>query len=546
MSSNEVQIPKLYDDIMFIKGGNAAGEYQLRVLRKWSVFNSVFPGNVESVDMVMIDMNGHKIQATIPNLLLCLFDNLIDEGNVYVLSNLSVTYNLHEILGSYNRYMLVFNVNTKVNLSSSSSIAHYGMSLIGSDNVLQLSERFKYLVDVIGVITFIRHNKNYFDDGTISTTVSFKLTDHRNSYDCELCGDYVDLFRVLMENQPLGLPIVVLQFAKITMQQGSIVVQSVDHVTRLYVNPVIHESIQFKTGLILALNQTRRLLGNCPTDKSVGFRFDVSYQFKTISELMDDPQTGIFIVNARIVDMIELNPWWYPVCRCDIIVESYLGAYFCENCHATEFSAVPKYRVKMVLEDETGACFIEAYDHVMLPISLVDPNNPILPEAFFPRAFDSVMGKSIVLILHKTVHIDKFLDPVYEVRCVSDDPQVMNFYASIGLCRIPSKIVPNLIDPECNLMKKKVYRPPVTSTERLLDEYLGPVYRRNPPCDDAESSSAAAGKSRLVRQCSSSLFVLDSLNECEGFHITMEYSIDNISRFSVCSLMFRNDVVIVY
>ncbi|PNX87180.1 hypothetical protein L195_g043266, partial [Trifolium pratense] len=109
----------------------------------------------------------------------------------------------------------------------------------------------------------------------------------------------------------------------------------------------------------------------------------------------------------------------------------------------------------------------------------------------------------------------------------------------MGLCRIPSKVVPNLIDPECNLMKKKVYRPPVTSTERLLDEYLGPVYRRNPPCDDAESSSAAAGKSRLVRQCSSSLFVLDSLNECEGFHITMEYSIDNISSGSI-RMQFRS------
>ncbi|PNX70821.1 hypothetical protein L195_g057777 [Trifolium pratense] len=57
MSSTEVQTPKLYDDIMLIKGGNAAGEYQLRVLRKWTVSNSVFPGNVESVDMVLIDRN---------------------------------------------------------------------------------------------------------------------------------------------------------------------------------------------------------------------------------------------------------------------------------------------------------------------------------------------------------------------------------------------------------------------------------------------------------------------------------------------------------
>ncbi|MCI23440.1 hypothetical protein A2U01_0044619, partial [Trifolium medium] len=47
-------------------------------------------------------------------------------------------------------------------------------------------------------------------------------------------------------------------------------------------------SIQFKTGLIPARNQTRRLLGICPTDKSVGFSFNTSYQFKTIAQLRDE------------------------------------------------------------------------------------------------------------------------------------------------------------------------------------------------------------------------------------------------------------------
>ncbi|MCI49338.1 hypothetical protein A2U01_0070582, partial [Trifolium medium] len=42
----------------------------------------------------------------------------------------------------------------------------------------------------------------------------------------------------------------------------------------------------------------------------------------------------------------------------------------------------------MGIEDETGAAFLEAYDHVMLPIAVVDKKDPELARTYFPRAFD--------------------------------------------------------------------------------------------------------------------------------------------------------------
>ncbi|CAJ2652616.1 unnamed protein product [Trifolium pratense] len=170
---------KKYHELIHIKHGIDKVEYQLRVLKKWNVLDVSKHGRIHSVDMILIDKNGHKIQASIPGLLCCMFDELIVEGYVYVMSNFFVQYNEGKTMASYHKNLFVFNVNIEVKLSWSSKVPRFGTSLIGSENVLDLSERFKYLVDVIGVVTYIRHDKNYFDDGSASKTVAFKLTDHR-------------------------------------------------------------------------------------------------------------------------------------------------------------------------------------------------------------------------------------------------------------------------------------------------------------------------------------------------------------------------------
>ncbi|CAJ2652617.1 unnamed protein product [Trifolium pratense] len=197
-----------------------------------------------------------------------------------------------------------------------------------------------------------------------------------------------------------------------------------------------------------------------------------------------------------MVDMVELSPWWYAVCGCDVIVEKYLGAFFCDKCNATDFIPVPKYRVKMVIEDETGAAFPEAYDHVMLPIVVVDKKDHEFARTYFPRSSDDVMGKSIMLIVEKTSPNLNYLEAVFELHCVSDD-HVLRFYVDQGVCLTPSKPVPRLDDDKFDPMNTLVYKSPVTTTDKLLDEYLGAIYRRSQPYNDAESSSDAASK--LVR-----------------------------------------------
>jgi hypothetical protein len=70
--------------------------------------------------------------------------------------------------------------------------------------------------------------------------------------------------------------------------------------------------------------------------------FIQDYPVKTIAALETDPEIGTFIVNARIVDVVHLDPWWYPICDCDTIFTKYIGAFHCTKCYAKRLTVAPK------------------------------------------------------------------------------------------------------------------------------------------------------------------------------------------------------------
>ncbi|GAU50767.1 hypothetical protein TSUD_410640 [Trifolium subterraneum] len=369
------------------------------------------PGHIASADMVLLDKNDHKIQASIPAILLPSFNERISEGYVYQMSMFSVKHNL-----------------------------------IGSVNLKKLSGGFQYLVDVIGVLTYISYEKTSFDNGNITKSVTFDLTDHKGSYQCELSGKFVDLFRDMLENQCVGLPIILLQFAKITKSQGKTIVHGVDDITRIFVNHEFAEAINFRIG------------------------FDSS--FKTISQIRTNPQLGIYVISDRMIDITHLDPWWYPICQCNLIVESYLGEFCCDECGVTDFLIVPKYRVRIVIEDQSGSIFLDSYDDVMFSIDVNDPTDSGVCDSFFPRAFDSVMGKSMMFIVHKTKHDSHYSDSSFELLRLSADRNLIEFHRNKGVNITPSKTMLKKVDKDCNLMVHKDFNSPFTNTDDFLDEYL--------------------------------------------------------------------------
>jgi hypothetical protein len=69
---------------------------------------------------------------------------------------------------------------------------------------------------------------------------------------------------------------------------------------------------------------------------------------------------------------------------------------------------------------------------------------PQIAANYFPRAFESVYGKSIMFIIEKKRHDAQYCDGMFEVLCVSDDPAIIKYYVDKGVCSTPSKVIKNL------------------------------------------------------------------------------------------------------
>ncbi|WJX44051.1 hypothetical protein P8452_31078 [Trifolium repens] len=71
-----------------------------------------------------------------------------------------------------------------------------------------------------------------------------ELTDHSGKCECTLFGDYVDELNKKIGKSVVGLPIVVIQFAKVKIFRDKVSIQNVIHTTRIFVNPDFPQIVQ--------------------------------------------------------------------------------------------------------------------------------------------------------------------------------------------------------------------------------------------------------------------------------------------------------------
>ncbi|WJX45744.1 hypothetical protein P8452_32605 [Trifolium repens] len=242
--------------------------------------------------------------------------------------------------------------------STNSFIPSFGFSLISTDSVLEKTRSYKYMVDVIGVATHIKHDKNFYPDGKVTRSVTFKMNDERNAFFCELVDDLVDDFHKKVMSFNDGFPIVVLQFVRVTYLQGAVMVQGVEGVTKVFVSPWSSVGVvDFRKRLIRYLRESSNYGGlirrSALLPLSGNLEFIKNYPVKTIFELKNDPALGTFIISARMFDIVRIDPWWYPICDCPKIFEGYIGAFHCSKCCATEYIVAQKVRLTIEVEDMT-------------------------------------------------------------------------------------------------------------------------------------------------------------------------------------------------
>ncbi|WJX88899.1 hypothetical protein P8452_70940 [Trifolium repens] len=522
-----------FDDIADIFPLKESVSIKVRVLRMWKVPAFLNPSIPSSIEMVLIDQKGGKIHASIRKQLIHVFEAKIEEGMVYEMSHFSIFPQLGSYRTTLHPHKLLFQLKTTVKLSDDSSdINKYGFNFTEIAEICANSHGHEFLVEVIGYMSGMSAEKEYIRDGKITKMVIFELTDHsgkcdvalfgdyfakiktfrdkvslqnvinttrlfinpdipdvesfknsvavhgeRTSFLCELDSDHVEEFRNLIKSSCDGLPILVLQFVELTMSQGYRLVKGIKNITRMFMNPAtIVDPINFRKRLVDYLTRGIKYTGLLRSTRRMPMSYTLDfikdYPVVTIDKLNMDPKLGLFVVNARIADIVSFDPWWYPVCKCSKIFDKYIGTFHCVECGLGKFLAGPKVKLTFRLEDETGTALFKAFDHVAVNIAEVNMSSDGISGEWFQRVFSVVLGKSLMFIVKKTVHEPMFIYSSFDLVRVTDHPAVFRYYDGCGFSVLPSKDLSSMV---CSVAKNK--RPVIlprctTTTADLIKEYL--------------------------------------------------------------------------
>lgn len=244
------------------------------------------------------------------------FQKKLAEGDVYKMSFLAVAPTAGSYRTTSHPYKLIFQMKTKVHKIEGSTIPVNGLSLTKIGEVAGHTADQDYLVDVIGLMTGISAEREYVRDEKVTKMIVFELTDDSGKIECALFGSYVDSLQKMMGRTTGGMPVVVVQFAKVKIFRDKASIQNVMNTTRLFVNPPFEEAVKFREGIAV-----HGVESSAPV-ASLGPRIRPSFEEdflrihpkKTISELDGTGEDGTFIVFAVVDGFVDGQEWLYLCC----------------------------------------------------------------------------------------------------------------------------------------------------------------------------------------------------------------------------------------
>ncbi|CAJ2634628.1 unnamed protein product [Trifolium pratense] len=426
-----------------LKPGRVNWRVEARVIRIWTVGSVLVNGKVNTMELILLDQEGKQIQASVPTHCLQKFAPILREYNVYVISSFNVSRNLDCGIGVFSEYNISFNEKTEIYFSNCLLIKRSGLSLLSSSEVLTSSISHRYYVDVIGMLTALHYEVFLDFNGNMKTVVKLQLSDRRGRFDCELRGSSVTQFQSLFNNCYEGLPIVMLQFARVKMDKGYVFVESVDDVTRVLVDPHIAELISFKMGFKKKFSRCyiRSIAVKMKMIEKNYRLFDQCYPVKTLYDLVKSPVYGLFVTFAEMVEITNYDDWFYAVCDCQRNLIKYNSSFYCTECHRTSFRVSPKRKVEFVVGDSTGKAIFTAFDELITGCVSTRGNKMGLNKKDSYNSYSNFLGKNYLYVVRKTHGPNILLPDVFEVVEMTSDLTIIQSFLSKGSSYTPTKCI---------------------------------------------------------------------------------------------------------
>ncbi|XP_057740025.1 replication protein A 70 kDa DNA-binding subunit C-like [Arachis stenosperma] len=427
-------MPPPFDMISKMHPPREAWRLKVRVLRLWVVPSF---GNHEvpnSMEMILLDEHCGKIQATVKKPLLNRFRDLVVEGQVYRMAYFTIVSNHGSYRATSHEFKLVFLHQTTVVAVDEDVIPKTCFNMFPFSDLLNMTEDYDFLVDVIGLLTSVGEEKEYAKEGKIVKMIVLELTSKDLTLRCALFGDYVNQVNNFLASGYVEQPVVVIQLAKIKFFRSQEGLQNVMYATQMLFNPDLPEVVESGRGV----NGTQPLF-IAKEGKVVSLEDDFMRLTRkcTIEELQDKNQEGSFIIFGIIQGIVEDGGWWYCACVCGKGIYPHNGAYYCDFCLKHITNVTPRFKLKITVEDHSGDGIFLLFDReasYLLKKSCADLFSEVQRDASlvcgdtYPPIFQGLIEKKLLLKVDtKGVPHDTFYG-TFRVRRICDDPTIITMF----------------------------------------------------------------------------------------------------------------------
>ncbi|KAJ1417721.1 hypothetical protein SESBI_16388 [Sesbania bispinosa] len=360
---------------------------KVKVSRLWDVPRRDSKG-VAAVNMILIDEEGNKIQASIfqPELI-SKFESCINEGNCYNIENLSIGENSGNYKSTKHPYRITFGFETKVT-PCEAVIPDYAFDFAPFDKILSEKNPMGHLIDIIGTIAEISQLQQFNFEGESGKRLEIKLADERDNFvRFTLFGDsVVDVFNSVSAGSD-DTKIMVMQLARIKPFKGQNYLATSWNTTKIFINPNIPEVEKFKNMLGVSLPNLTPTQSNTQLSSGSSSYIDELGNpalRRTLIEIRDAKQT------VRDKD----------------------GFLLCTKCHKTPSKVIPRFRTHLMVMDQTGsACFVlfekqgvELFNKTAneLREEMVKDGN----DSAFPPILETLVGRKFVFMIEINAHFN--------------------------------------------------------------------------------------------------------------------------------------------
>ncbi|XP_074265164.1 replication protein A 70 kDa DNA-binding subunit D-like [Silene latifolia] len=333
---------------------------KVRVVRKWKKedFRKAFVGEDFSLELILVDEEGHVIQATVGKALIQSFEDKIIEGYTYKIGRFQTFQNRGYDIATAHKCRLRFGSTTTIERIQA-LIPKSAFKFVSFQDIIDNNLDGRMLIDVIAEVDAYDMVSNI--DNLERTYLWGQITLLAMGTICRRCKKNIIQIKYKKEK-----PIVVLQCVLRVPHEGEIKLSTTDNASKILINPNIPQVHEFRARNANKPPRTRGIVHIKTKDILAG-------NIKTIDELKNIEKAGTYVIVAYITKIDKTFKWYYngcKVCTCRAGKKAD-GLWYCsqEECVAYEIGnhyRLTRFQAKFYIEDAYGGkAFIKMFDKLI-------------------------------------------------------------------------------------------------------------------------------------------------------------------------------------